>query len=108
MSRPYDMSVEISGYDPAKVSEIQAAATEEWPFNDWSSPDETTMYASAQSTLCGGESEEQFTERLTVAIWRANGSYCDVSVNATYLDDLPYETHTLDESDYVRLLNTKG
>ena len=25
-------------------------------------------------------------------------------VNATYLEDLPYETHTLDENDYARLI----
>ena len=51
-----------------------------------------------------GRSEEQFTERLSVAIWRANGGYCRVSVDATYLENLPYETHGLDESDYARLI----
>jgi len=25
-------------------------------------------------------------------------------VNATYLEDLPYETYALDESDYARLI----
>ena len=39
-----------------------------------------------------------------MAIWRANGSFCEVVVNATYLEDLPYETYTLDESDYARLI----
>ena len=31
MSSFYEMSVEVSGYDPAKVAEIQAAAEQEWP-----------------------------------------------------------------------------
>ena len=35
MSRYYEMSVEIFGHDPAKVSQIQAAAEKEWPFGDW-------------------------------------------------------------------------
>ena len=105
MSRCYDMTVEISGNDPAKVSEIQAAAEKEWPFSDWWSSDIGDMQASAQDSLCGGESEEQFTERLSVAIWRANGGYCRISVDATYLENLPYETHELDEADYARLIH---
>lgn len=44
------------------------------------------------------------TERLSLAIWRANGAYCDVTVRATYLEELPYETHCLDEADYARLI----
>jgi len=35
MSRHYEMSVEISEYDPAKAKEIQAAAEAEWSFDDW-------------------------------------------------------------------------
>ena len=62
------------------------------------------MQASAQHSLSGGESEEEFTERLSLAIWRANGKFCDVSVDATFLEDLPYEIHTLDENDYERLI----
>ncbi len=107
MSRFYEMSVEVSGHDPAKVPEIQAAAEKEWPFDDWwlsGDEGEAEMRASAQNSLCGGESEEQFTERLSVAIWRANGSYCYVSVDATYLENRPYETHSLDEADYARMI----
>ena len=104
MSRNYDMTVEISGYDPAKVSEIQAAAKEQWPFDDWWSSDDGDMQSSAQHSLSGGESEEEFTERLGVAIWQANGKFCDVSVDATFLENLPYEVHTLDEDDYERLI----
>jgi len=108
MSRCYEMSVEISGHDPTRAEDIQAAAEKEWPFDDWwladgEEPGET-MHASAQDNLCGGETEEGFTERLSVAIWRANGSYCHLTVDATYLEALPYETHSLDEADYARLI----
>ena len=54
MSRYYEMSVEISEYDPAKAKEIQAAAEAEWSFDDWwSGTDEPgeTMHASAQGNL---------------------------------------------------------
>jgi hypothetical protein len=107
MSRFYEMSVEVSGHDRAKVAEIQAAAEQEWEFDDWwfaGDDDAATMHASGQNSLCGGETEEEFTERLSLAIWRANGGYCHVSVDATYLENLPYETHELDEADYARLI----
>ncbi len=107
MSRFYEMGVEVSGHDAAKVAEIQAAAEQEWPLADWwfaGDDDAATMHASGQSSLCGGETEEEFTERLSLAIWRANGGYCRVSVDATYLENLPYETHELDEADYARLI----
>ena len=39
-----------------------------------------------------------------MAIWRANGGFCEVVVNATYLEELPYEIHALDEADYARLI----
>ncbi len=42
-----------------------------------------------------------------MAIWKANGAYCEVSVDATYMESLPYETHSLDEDDYKRLMEKK-
>jgi hypothetical protein len=103
MSRFYEMTVEISGHDPEKEAAIQAAATKEWPFDDWICS-EGNMRASAQDSLCGGETEEEFAERLSIAIWHANGYFCEVIVNATYLENQPYEIHSLDEDDYERLI----
>jgi len=62
------------------------------------------LSAYGEGLLGGGETEREFTERLSVAIWRANGAYCEVSVNATYLEELPSETYSLDEDDYARLI----
>ena len=108
MSRFYEMSVAVSGHNPAKVAEIQSMAELEWPFGEWWFGDGTaTMHASGQDSLCGGETEEEFTERLTLEIWRANGGYCRVSVDATYLESIPYETHELNEADYARLTQGK-
>ena len=103
MSRAYEMSVTIASYDPTRIEKIKAAAGEEWSFLDWYDCGED-LTASAEGRLCGGESEEEFTERLTVAIWKANCAHCEVTVNATYLESLPYETHCLDEADYARLI----
>ena len=106
MSRHYDMSVEISGYRPDRLDAIKQAAGQEWPFTDWYD-DEEALAASAEANLCGGESEAEFTERLSLAVWKANGEYCDVTVNATYLEDLPSASRSLDQSDYERLMTPK-
>ena len=106
MSRYYDMGVEIREYDSDKEDQIKKAAESIWQFDSWWSSGEGDLQASASDWLCGGESEEQFTERFSVAIWRANNGYCEVMVNATYLEELPYESHTLDQDDYDRLIQS--
>lgn len=103
MSRYYGMGITVTGHKLELAATIREAATEEWPFEEWQAGDEN-LTAYAENNLYGGESEEQFTERITLAVWRANGAYCEVTVQATYLESLPYETHHLDEDDYVRLV----
>ncbi len=103
MSLFYRMSVEVSGHRPEAIDAIKDAGTSEWPFDDWTEVD-GKLSACGEGLLGGGETEREFTERLSVAIWRANGAYCEVSVNATYLEDLPTDTHSLDEDNYARLI----
>jgi hypothetical protein len=79
MSLMYAMSVEVSGYRPEAIDSIKEAATSEWPFGDWTDSGEK-LSADGEGLLGGGETEREFTERLGVAIWRANGAYCDVAV----------------------------
>ena len=104
MSRYYSMSVTITGADANRFDPIMAAASAEWKFDDWYSQ-KGVLTASGDAQLVGGETEEQFAERLTKAIWTANEGPCQVGVDATYLDDLPYESHSLGPDDYDRLMN---
>ncbi len=103
MSRLYGMQLVVLGHNPDKIANIEAAAEGEWPFADWVIED-GEMEATGDEFLCGGESEEEFAERLSKAIWLANGSYCHVVVRATFLENLPFDTHELTEDDYVRLM----
>lgn len=105
MSRYYEMRVEITGHCAEKAAAIRTAASDHWDFDEWYDPD-GTLTASGRDSLSAGESEAQFTERLTLVIWRANGVYCAVTVRATYLECLPYETHALDQADYARLIDS--
>jgi hypothetical protein len=104
MSRYYGMTLTISNFDPAKRRQIRKAAKGIWPFTGWDMDDARAMRSYGEYQLFGGETEEQFTERLTVAIWTANGGYCEVVIDATYLESLPYDTHSLNEDDYERLM----
>lgn len=103
MSRYYGMSIDITGHAPDRVRAIQKAAEDEWDGfdnnNDWSNENQI-LSAYAEGSLCGGEREEEFATRLTHAIWTANGAFCDITVTATYLQDLPCEMYTLSSEDY--------
>jgi hypothetical protein len=99
MSRAYSMTVTVKKYNPEKLESIKDAGSAEWPFDDWFVY-EGTLTGAAESNLCGGESEDQFAERLAKAIWVANEKFCEVDVCATFLEDLPHETYTMDRGIY--------
>jgi hypothetical protein len=92
------MSLKITGHDENKADAIFTALKKEWDFqdeflNDITAPEDEPRFLSAygESYLGGGESEEQFTDRIALAVWKANGGYCHIEVIATYLEELPYE-----------------
>ena len=110
MSRYYHMQVKITQPKPLKVADIKAATEFEWDaFENWvDTKDSSTMVLNSdgEGSLCTGETEAEFAERLTQAIWVTNGCFCPVDIAATYLDDLPCEAYSLDEDDYHRLMET--
>jgi hypothetical protein len=100
MSRAYEMTVTIAGFKPRLKDKIIDACNEEWTFeDDWfDSNGEITSYG--ESSLCGGESEDEFAKRLCKAIWKANRGGCRVEVRATYMENLPTEEYTFTASQY--------
>ena len=103
MSRNFSMFVTISGINPDRTEAVQQAAEGEWPFDgNWYESD-GFLTSGGDGQLCGGESDDEFSQRLVKAIWVANGGFCQVDVQSTYLDDLPCETFGFDQSDYDRL-----
>ena len=116
MNRSYSMHVTARGIDPKRVQRIKRAANGGWKFDDcdWcfsngeNDNGVAVLTASADGNLCGGETEEEFAERMAKAIWAANGGYCLVEVVATCLEDLPCETYSFDEEEYARILWPAG
>ena len=61
-----------------------------------------------ESALAGGLTEVEFAAQLARAVWQANGRFCSVTVNATYLEALPYESYEYLEEDFARLMAGEG
>ena len=103
MSRSYIISVDVHKPDPSRLRDIEVAAEEEWPFGEWYFFESIRLASSyAEGSLCNGETEEEFSARLTKAIWKANGGYCKVIVSATCLDELPAHGYELTKRDYAK------
>lgn len=107
MSRHYRMQILVNGHHPVLSREIEDIVRETWPveFVDTmtGSPEKPELAFEGESSLGGGMSEEEFTDRVARAVMQVNGGPCTVTVFATYLDDLPTDQHTRDINDYARL-----
>jgi hypothetical protein len=101
------MTVVISKYDPKRKDKVIEAARELWTFDDFLDTDKTVLESTGQENLCGGETEEEFADRLTKAVWEANEKYCIVEVRSTFMEELPYTTHIRGKAEYERQMKRK-
>ena len=106
MSRNYSMMVIVTEPNFDRTAAIQQAAAGQWDFDDWHQ-DGGQLFGYGDGRLCGGETEEEFADRLAKAIWDANGGFCEIEVRTTYLDDLPQVDYCRSEDDYDRLMEAK-
>ena len=103
MSRYYSMRLRIEGFDSNRTTEIKGAASYEWYFDDdhW---EELAILGNClecetDDHLCGGESEEEFVDRLSLAVWKANRGFCIVELTAIFLETIPSQSHSRDQKD---------
>lgn len=110
MSRSYELRVQIIDFDESRLPKIEKACLVEWPFESEEFSVEVdakggrTLTGNGIGSLCGGEDEDEFSDRLAKAVWVANERYCEVEVQALYLEELPYEHYDRGEEDYERLM----
>lgn len=104
------MKIEITGVDKSRKDAIQQACFKEWGFEeeDWIcdeyySNDKLDMEVSAESFLCPGESESDFAKRISKEIWKANDTFCPVTIQALNLEELPYNRHAMDKEVYKKI-----
>jgi len=105
MSRAYHMQFKVIGLNPSKEDAIGDVLADEWVggMYSYASRDPFSVTWDGESSLCGGESEEEFASRIAVAVWQANQGFCEVEVIATYLENLPFETHFMDRDLYEKV-----
>lgn len=101
MSRFYEMAIDVFGIAQGKNKKIHHAVEKEWTIEHFDFRKGSATFV-GQGNLSGGESEDEFAERVAHSIWKANGAYCKVQVKATYLEELPFEIHSFDRKDYER------
>lgn len=105
MSRRYYMRIHIAEPGLDRVGAIEIAVQEEWNVDSVTHVKETKeLYLSGESSLAGGETEEEFADRIAETIWKANGAYCEIEVGAVYLEELPCDYHIRSEEDYKRFV----
>ncbi len=106
MSRYYNMVIKIDKYNADKSRVIISAVAEEWiiDLRNVDDPNER-MLIGGEWYLCNGESEEEFADRVSSVIWKANDGFCNITVEAICLDDLPFETHIRNGEDYATWKN---
>lgn len=106
MSRLYSATIEIKNYKQENKEDIKEALREEWGFDDWVEASrhqvgQDTITSSAENYLCGGELEDEFSKRMAESVWEVNQGPCEVSLSLAFLEDLPYETYSFNEEDYI-------
>jgi len=109
MSRSYGMQVEVGNPNARKLRAIREAMKKNWDFTDFDCEKGKdrrieVIKAYGESSLCGGESELEFADRLAEAVWKANGGYCEITINATYLEYLPFSTYTMTRDKYKGIM----
>ncbi len=116
MSRRYDMDITVKGLkEKAHMALADEAVALKWNasygFLDPATGEDAAgtwkFLTGGEGSLCGGETEEEFTAGIAEAIWDALGYYVSITVTATYLEDLPHETLSMEEKEYADYLKRK-
>jgi hypothetical protein len=97
------MAVEIENYNLDKAKVIERAVMDEWPFDDFYSLKENTLWSCAEDNLTGGETEQEFAKRIAAAVWKANEGFCSVSLEAAFLEAIPTSIYSFNKAQYDKL-----
>ena len=111
MSRAYRMEITVGDGDEEEgglLTPIEVHSLADTIQGIWDVEEESPVYHGVQlyygeNALYGGETEEEFTDRLSLAVWESLGRYIPIQVEATNLEHIPSESHSRDKEDYKRL-----
>ena len=102
MSRYYQMTCSAWKLQTGEADMIREALAEEWSWeNYYEDASKTKLNLSGRDSLCGGESEEDFSARISRAIWARLGRYIPMEITCTYMENLPYRSYHPDGAHYA-------
>jgi len=127
MSRLYKMEFIVTGYIKENEDDILEAISSIWEvdcddfYKSYATEESikainaktgldlphTYLSIDGENFLYGGESEQDFSERAILKIWKANGSFCHISICATYLEEIPYEQYDFKYDKYLEMIKDK-
>ena len=108
MSRMYRANISIENQNPGRETAIAEVLMDVWGFADVVAS-RHGLEAEVEVSLGGGVREEEFARALTQRVWAINQGFCKVSVNMTYLEELPSEAYVFSSRDeYDAWLKTSG
>ncbi len=91
MSNCYSVTVQIDGCNRSRMEAVEEAVMAQWDIeccvHSWESPLDGTLGFMGELCLYAGEAPDNFTSRLSEAVWQANRDYCDVEVEAVGEED---------------------
>lgn len=100
MAKCYYLYITVQNHDPGKKRAIYDALNEEWsidyPFDEYTKDawtNDKVLRAEGCSTAYKHETQEDVSRRVSGAVWSANGTYCLVTIQSTYLCPPSYVSH---------------
>ena len=102
MSRRYHMEITVKSLNPKQHAQAEELLCLDEEREKLSSGSFGNLIVEGETILGGGRTEEEFTQGIAEYIWEELGEFHEVVVVATYLENLPYETHTAEREDYER------
>lgn len=88
MSRAYQMTIHIQGWNHPLRHDIMQAAEEAGNF-DFTKYTPTEAWGHVTTSLHSGETEKQFCQRVAKVVWVANRGFCQVNITCCCLEDPP-------------------
>jgi hypothetical protein len=89
----------VYNFRQSNLSAIKQAAKEQWSLGGWTNRGH--LRAFGRGALDGNMDEKEFVERLSSAIWQANGGFCFITIVVT-------REHALGEADFAKLIGYKA
>jgi len=104
----YRANVSIEKPRSGRETAIAEALMGFWGFEDVdTTPD--GLVSEAENNLTGGTTEEEFAREVALLVWGANQGFCEVTVNMTFLEELPSESYVFgSQAEYDKWLKSSG